>query len=64
MGTVSLPLFGAFPWNLSAARGLRWNIFQKKSFEDENFMLKSMFVIQLQVQLLFINIFKNTEIIK
>lgn len=29
MGTVSLPLFGAFPWNLSAARGLRLNLFGK-----------------------------------
>lgn len=27
MGTVSLPLFCVFPWNLPAARGLRLNIF-------------------------------------
>ena len=32
MGTVSLPLFCVFPWNLPVARGLRLNVFWEKSY--------------------------------
>lgn len=60
MGTVALLLFRAFPWKLPAAKGLRLNGFRKKSHSRIKIQyVESMSVTQLQVQLVFINIFKN-----